>query len=88
MMPATYLSTCINSIAHKSTFHHTLYLTAHLERVNPVVLGRARAKQIYCGDTEEDMCSVIPILLHGDAAWPSFRNFSGGVAGDVKASEQ
>jgi hypothetical protein len=60
---------CINSIAHKSTFHHTPYLTAHLEFVNPAVLGKARIKQFYCGDTEEDMCNVIPILLHGNAAF-------------------
>jgi 2-oxoglutarate dehydrogenase E1 component len=42
---------------------------AHLECVNPVVLGKARAKQFYCGDTEEDMRNVVPILLHGDAAF-------------------
>ncbi|KAL7504725.1 hypothetical protein ACHAXN_005141 [Cyclotella atomus] len=42
---------------------------SHLECVNPVVLGKARAKQFYCGDTEEDMRNVVPILLHGDAAF-------------------
>ena len=47
-----------------------LSLTAnpsHLEAVNPVVLGKARAKQgQYDDDTRR---SVMPILLHGDAAF-------------------
>ena len=47
-----------------------LSLTAnpsHLEAVNPVVLGKARAKQEqYDDDTSR---SVMPILLHGDAAF-------------------
>jgi len=42
---------------------------SHLECVNPVVIGKARAKQFYCGNTEEDMRNVVPILLHGDAAF-------------------
>ena len=47
-----------------------LSLTAnpsHLEAVNPVVLGKARAKQAQLGDTERT--KVIPLLLHGDAAF-------------------
>ncbi|WP_420862686.1 2-oxoglutarate dehydrogenase E1 component [Algirhabdus cladophorae] len=47
-----------------------LSLTAnpsHLEAVNPVVLGKARAKQDQLGD--EDRTQVLPILLHGDAAF-------------------
>ena len=47
-----------------------LSLTAnpsHLEAVNPVVLGKARAKQDQNNDDERT--SVIPILLHGDAAF-------------------
>jgi 2-oxoglutarate dehydrogenase E1 component len=47
-----------------------LSLTAnpsHLEAVNPVVLGKARAKQDQNNDTERT--SVLPILLHGDAAF-------------------
>ncbi|MEX2517829.1 MAG: 2-oxoglutarate dehydrogenase E1 component [Paracoccaceae bacterium] len=47
-----------------------LSLTAnpsHLEAVNPVVLGKARAKQEQIGDT--DRTQVLPILLHGDAAF-------------------
>jgi len=42
---------------------------SHLECVNPVVLGKARAKQFYCGNSEEDVRNVVPILLHGDAAF-------------------
>ena len=47
-----------------------LSLTAnpsHLEAVNPVVLGKARAKQEQLGDSERR--AVMPILLHGDAAF-------------------
>ncbi|MEM9784680.1 MAG: 2-oxoglutarate dehydrogenase E1 component, partial [Pseudomonadota bacterium] len=46
-----------------------LSLTAnpsHLEAVNPVVLGKARAKQDQLGG---DRTTVIPVLLHGDAAF-------------------
>ncbi|MFN3277255.1 MAG: 2-oxoglutarate dehydrogenase E1 component [Paracoccus hibiscisoli] len=48
-----------------------LSLTAnpsHLEAVNPVVLGKARAKSDQLGDVT-DRSSVLPILLHGDAAF-------------------
>lgn len=48
-----------------------LSLTAnpsHLEAVNPVVLGKARAKSDQLDDTL-DRSSVLPILLHGDAAF-------------------
>ena len=48
-----------------------LSLTAnpsHLEAVNPVVLGKVRAKQDQFGDTI-DRTTVLPILLHGDAAF-------------------
>ncbi|WP_170562740.1 2-oxoglutarate dehydrogenase E1 component [Ruegeria atlantica] len=47
-----------------------LSLTAnpsHLEAVNPVVLGKVRAKQDQLGD--EDRTRVMGILLHGDAAF-------------------
>ncbi|MDO5659131.1 MAG: 2-oxoglutarate dehydrogenase E1 component [Paracoccus sp. (in: a-proteobacteria)] len=48
-----------------------LSLTAnpsHLEAVNPVVLGKVRAKQDQMNDTE-NRTAVLPILLHGDAAF-------------------
>jgi 2-oxoglutarate dehydrogenase E1 component len=41
---------------------------SHLEYVNSVVLGRARAKQRLRGDTERKAC--VPILIHGDASLP------------------
>ena len=47
-----------------------LSLTAnpsHLEAVNPVVLGKARAKQDQLKDA--DRTQVMPLLLHGDAAF-------------------
>ena len=47
-----------------------LSLTAnpsHLEIVDPVVLGKARAKQDQRGDTSRT--SVLPLLIHGDAAF-------------------
>ena len=47
-----------------------LSLTAnpsHLEAVNPVVIGKVRAKQFQLGD--EERTAVMPILLHGDAAF-------------------
>ncbi|WP_299953795.1 2-oxoglutarate dehydrogenase E1 component [uncultured Roseobacter sp.] len=47
-----------------------LSLTAnpsHLEAVNPVVLGKARAKQDQNNDPDRTSC--MPILLHGDAAF-------------------
>ncbi len=40
---------------------------SHLEIVNPVVLGRVRAKQRQRGDAEHQ--KVMGILLHGDAAF-------------------
>ncbi len=47
-----------------------LSLTAnpsHLEAVNPVVIGKVRAKQDQLGD--KNRITVMPILLHGDAAF-------------------
>jgi 2-oxoglutarate dehydrogenase E1 component len=47
-----------------------LSLTAnpsHLEAVNPVVLGKVRAKQEQMND--EERIASLPILLHGDAAF-------------------
>ncbi len=49
-----------------------LSLTAnpsHLEAVNPVVLGKVRAKQDQNGDLPDERITVMPVLLHGDAAF-------------------
>ncbi len=40
---------------------------SHLEAVNPVILGKARAKEDQRGDT--DRSQVMCILMHGDAAF-------------------
>ena len=60
--------------------HHRVHLSllpnpSHLEAVNPVVLGSARAKQVKLeesiegGGKEGARRRVMPILLHGDAAF-------------------
>ena len=49
-----------------------LSLTAnpsHLEIVDPVVLGKVRAKQDQHGATPEDRRMVMPLLIHGDASF-------------------
>ena len=49
-----------------------LSLTAnpsHLEIVDPVTLGKARAKQDQHNATPEDRTMVLPLLMHGDAAF-------------------
>ncbi len=61
-----------------------LSLTAnpsHLEAVNPVALGKVRAKQLLRGDTERDQ--VIGLLMHGDAAFAG----QGPVAETLELSE-
>ena len=40
---------------------------SHLEAIDPVVLGKARAKQTQRGD--KDRGSILPVLMHGDAAF-------------------
>ena len=51
---------------------------SHLEAVNPVVEGRARAEQTSRQGTEahHDGTIAVPVLIHGDAAFPG----QGGVA--------
>ena len=51
---------------------HQVHLTlsfnpSHLEFVNPVVNGRARAKQERAAD--QDHIAVLPLMVHGDAAF-------------------
>jgi 2-oxoglutarate dehydrogenase E1 component len=49
-----------------------LSLTAnpsHLEIVDPVVLGKVRAKQDQHGCIAEERATVLPLLIHGDAAF-------------------
>jgi 2-oxoglutarate dehydrogenase E1 component len=46
---------------------HLVSNPSHLEAVDPVALGRARAKQTRLG--RDDKGKVLPILMHGDAAF-------------------
>jgi 2-oxoglutarate dehydrogenase E1 component len=49
-----------------------LSLTAnpsHLEIVDPIVLGKVRAKQDQHGASREDRTMVMPLLIHGDASF-------------------
>jgi len=49
-----------------------LSLTAnpsHLEIVDPVVLGKVRAKQDQLGGSPDDRTMVMPLLIHGDASF-------------------
>jgi 2-oxoglutarate dehydrogenase E1 component len=60
---------------------HLVSNPSHLEAVDPVALGRARAKQMRRG--AEGTKQVMPILIHGDAAfagqgiWAETLNFVG-----------
>ncbi|MFN3453379.1 MAG: 2-oxoglutarate dehydrogenase E1 component [Pseudobdellovibrio sp.] len=47
---------------------HLAFNPSHLEAVDPVVLGMARASQRKRNDTKERK-KVLPILIHGDAAF-------------------
>ena len=52
--------------------HVHLSLTAnpsHLEIVDPVVLGKVRAKQDQRDDRRDGAAKVLPLLIHGDAAF-------------------
>jgi len=42
---------------------------SHLEIVDPVTLGKVRAKQEQHNATPEDRSMVLPLLIHGDAAF-------------------
>ena len=63
-----HLGASADRVFDDDTIH--LSLTAnpsHLEAVNPVVLGKVRAKQNQMGDTERSQ--VMGLLLHGDASF-------------------
>jgi 2-oxoglutarate dehydrogenase E1 component len=46
---------------------HLVSNPSHLEAVDPVAMGRARARQIRLGETGQ--VKVLPVLIHGDAAF-------------------
>lgn len=47
---------------------HLVSNPSHLEAVDPVVVGRARAKQTRIGEPDGEK-AVLPIVIHGDAAF-------------------
>lgn len=58
-----------NIETEQGTFHCSLsFNPSHLEAINPVVCGQVRAKQRFKKDTETRK-KVMPILIHGDAAF-------------------
>src|SRR5262249_12203758 len=50
----------------KTVRMHLVSNPSHLEAVDPVALGRTRAKQIHGG--ESGVQRVVPVIMHGDAA--------------------
>jgi len=59
--------------ADEEVFIHLAPNPSHLEHVNPVIEGMARASQEErdeAGPAEQDVEASLPILLHGDAAFP------------------
>src|SRR6185312_9802639 len=46
---------------------HLVSNPSHLEAVDPVAMGRAKAKQVRLG--EDGVNRVLPVLIHGDAAF-------------------
>jgi 2-oxoglutarate dehydrogenase E1 component len=59
--------------ADEEVFIHLAPNPSHLEHVNPVVEGMARAsqeEQDEAGPPQQDVEASLPILLHGDAAFP------------------
>lgn len=60
---------------------HLVSNPSHLEAVDPVALGRCRAKQTRVG--ENGTVEILPIIMHGDAAfagqgiWAETLNYSG-----------
>jgi 2-oxoglutarate dehydrogenase E1 component len=46
---------------------HLVSNPSHLEAVDPVAMGRARAQQVRLGETGQ--AKVLPVLIHGDAAF-------------------
>ena len=61
-----------NDYAHtdgRSVHLSLAFNPSHLEVISPVVEGMVRAKQNHMGDA--DRTRVVPVLLHGDAAFPA-----------------
>uniref|UniRef100_A0A7N8WPP6 2-oxoglutarate dehydrogenase complex component E1 n=1 Tax=Mastacembelus armatus TaxID=205130 RepID=A0A7N8WPP6_9TELE len=57
----------INRVTDRNITLSLVANPSHLEAVDPVVQGKTKAEQFYCGDTNGNR--VMSILLHGDAAF-------------------
>ncbi|XP_030213982.1 oxoglutarate (alpha-ketoglutarate) dehydrogenase a (lipoamide) isoform X3 [Gadus morhua] len=57
----------INRVTDRNITLSLVANPSHLEAVDPVVQGKCKAEQFYCGDTEGNR--VMSILMHGDAAF-------------------
>ncbi|KAJ7305110.1 hypothetical protein JRQ81_010962, partial [Phrynocephalus forsythii] len=57
----------INRVTDRTITLSLVANPSHLEACDPVVQGKTKAEQFYCGDTEGK--KVMSILLHGDAAF-------------------
>ena len=65
-----HLGTTYNSTSKGKEISVTLMANpSHLEAVNPVVMGRVRAEQHFLGGGDENRSKIVPILVHGDAAF-------------------
>ncbi|XP_037957099.1 2-oxoglutarate dehydrogenase, mitochondrial-like [Teleopsis dalmanni] len=62
----TYINR-LNRVTNKNIRLAVVANPSHLEAVDPIVQGKTRAEQFYCGDQEGK--KVMSILLHGDAAF-------------------
>ncbi|XP_020817826.1 2-oxoglutarate dehydrogenase, mitochondrial isoform X2 [Drosophila serrata] len=57
----------LNELSNKMLRITVVANPSHLEHVNPIVLGKARAEMDLRGDTTGD--KVLPIIIHGDASF-------------------
>ena len=71
------VDTSTDIIVGGKTFHlNMLHNPSHLEAVNPVSMGKARAKQLALADGPYDTSGtdrrskVLNVQVHGDAAFP------------------
>lgn len=54
-------------VANKDMHMSVVANPSHLEAVDPVVIGKVRAEQLFADDAKRKR--VVPVLLHGDAAF-------------------
>uniref|UniRef100_A0A6I8PI61 2-oxoglutarate dehydrogenase complex component E1 n=1 Tax=Ornithorhynchus anatinus TaxID=9258 RepID=A0A6I8PI61_ORNAN len=57
----------INRVTDRNITLSLVANPSHLEAADPVVMGKTKAEQFYCGDSEGK--KVMSILIHGDAAF-------------------